>query len=72
VIHSYRGENRNPRLKLPKCERDILLNAGGLLKAIQGAVAGHQPAFADEAGKLSTRLLELGEIEEMDLSKPPF
>ena len=72
VLHSYRGENRHPRLKLPKSERAILMNAADLLRAIEQAVTGHQPALADDLHKTSDRLRELAKVEEMDLSKPPF
>ena len=70
VIHSFRGENRQPRLKVPKVERDILDNAAGLCKAIEQATAGHHVELSEEAGDLSTRLARLATIEEHDLTKP--
>ena len=70
VIHSFRGENRNPRMKVPKAERDILSNAAGLCRAISQATAGHHQEFSTEAAELSSRLFKLAEIEEHDLTKP--
>jgi len=70
VIHSYRGENRAPRLKLPKCERDILLNAAGLCRAIESAIAGHLAEVSQQVGTMAGELERWGATEEMDLSKP--
>ena len=70
VIHSFRGENRAPRLKLPKGERTILENAAGLCAAIEMSVKGHHAELATEAKTLATGLLRLAEIEELDLTKP--
>jgi len=70
VIHSFRGENRAPRLKLPKGERAILANAGGLCRAIEAACEGHNKEIAHKAGQLAAELLQLAEIQEMDLSQP--
>jgi len=72
VIHSYRGANRSPRLKLFKGERTVLANAAMLLEATKAAVAGHQPAMADKLGDVANELAELAKCEEFDLSKPPF
>ena len=70
VIHSYRGENRNPRLKLPKGERSILANASGLCRAIEAACAGHNTEISAKAGKLANELSMWAELDEVDLSKP--
>ena len=70
VIHSFRGDNRQPRLKIPKVERAILENASGLCRAIEAAVAGHHAELAEEARDLGTRLATLAAIEEHDLTKP--
>lgn len=50
VIHSFRGDNRQPRLKVPKAEREILENASGLCRAIEAATAGHHAELSAEAG----------------------
>lgn len=70
VIHSFRGDNRQPRLKLPKGERAILENAAGLCRAIESACAGHNEEISVQAGKLAGKLMQFAEIEEMDLTKP--
>ena len=70
VLHSFRGDNRQPRLKLPKVEREILLNAEGLCKAIADATAGHHAELSAEALDVHKRLARLAEIEELDLTKP--
>ena len=70
VIHSFRGENRQPRLKVPKTERDILENAAGLCRAIEQATAGHHVEMSAEAADLCKRLSRLAKIEEHDLTKP--
>ena len=70
VIHSFRGENRAPRLKLPKGERVILENAAGLCNAIGMATKGHHEELATEVQLLATGLLRLAQIEELDLTKP--
>ena len=70
VIHSFRGSDRHPRLKVPKGERSILENAAGLCQAIQDATAGHHTELSAEAGDLAARLTRLAEIDEMDLTLP--
>jgi len=70
VIHSFRGDNRAPRLKLAKCERDILTNAAGLCRAIEAALAGHLAEVSQQVCQLATELERWGACEEMDLSKP--
>lgn len=70
VIHSFKGENRQPRLKVCKAERFILENAGGLCRAIEAATIGHHAELAAEAGNLASRLERLATIEEHDLTKP--
>ena len=70
VVHSFRGENRLPRLKVPKGERAILENAGGLCRAIANAVAGYNPELHDQTEKLADELLKLAQVEEMQLEKP--
>ena len=70
VIHSYRGDNRAPRLKLPKGERDILANAAGLCRAIQASIAGHLIEVSANVGKLASELERWAAIEELDLTKP--
>ena len=70
VIHSFRGDNRQPRLKIPKSERDILENAAGLCRAIEMATVGHHAELSTEAADLSTRLARLATIEEHDMTKP--
>jgi len=70
VIHSYRGENRQPRLKLPRGERAILENAAGLCRAIEAACEGHNKEIAHNAGQLAAELMHFAKIEELDLSQP--
>ena len=70
VIRNFRGEHREPRLRLPKSERVILENAGGLLQAIADSVAGYHAELNTEATALATAVLKLSELEEHDLTKP--
>ena len=71
VIHSFRGENRNPRLKIPKGERDLVETAAGWCMALSNAVEGYHAELAQEARQCHTRLMRLHEIEEpFDLTKP--
>lgn len=70
VVHSFRGENRNPRLKVAKVERQILDNASGLCKAIANLLAGHDKEFSHEMEQMSEQLLHYSKIEEHDLTKP--
>ena len=70
VIHSFKGENRQPRLKVCKAERFILENASGLCRAIEAATVGYHAELSAEARNLASRLERLAEIEIMDLSKP--
>ncbi len=70
VIHSFRGDNRTPRLKLPKVERAILENAAGLCRAISMATAGHHAEMAAETAALADKLLRLSLVEDYDLTKP--
>jgi hypothetical protein len=71
VIHSFRGTDRSPRLKIPKGERAILENAAGLCAAISNATAGHNPEFAEGAAQLAVKLQRYVEIvEPLDLTQP--
>ena len=70
VFHNWQGDNRAPRLKMSKRERDILINAEGLCKAIANSTAGYHGELSAEALDVHKRLARLAEIEELDLTKP--
>ncbi len=70
VIHSFRGPTKNPRLKIPKGERQILESAAGLCKALSDSTAAYHSELSQEAQGLCNRLKHLAGIEELDLTKP--
>jgi len=70
VIHSYKGDNQNPRLKMGKAERELLLNAMGCCNRLESLTKGYCSELSDEAGECAKRLARLAEIEELDLTKP--
>ena len=71
IIHSFRGENRNPRLKIPKGERAILENAAGLCEAISNATVGHNAEVAAQAHQAHLQVMKFVEMKEAyDLSQP--
>ncbi len=70
VIHSFRGDKRNPRLKICRGEQKILQQAAWLCGAIQDATVGHHAEIASKAGTLKSALLALASIDEHDLTKP--
>jgi len=70
VTERFRGDNKNPRLRLLKSDREILANASGLLRSISNLTTGFHAELAKNAAELSTAVARLSEIEEMDLTNP--
>ncbi len=70
VIHSFRGKDNNPRLKLSKRERTFLADAAKLCTAIERATVGYNTELADGARKLAEGLSRLATIEEHELTQP--